>query len=189
LCCPPSGERSQALSSAISIAAIVRRPNCSMFEISADSSLLGSTPFPGRLLQMLRSSFREASVRHRFKAVCIKRTVRRLNRRTTNPGGINDEQIGLVRTTLAALVCRIEVQRNQLVISVKLRNDTVEPEVLSIPLREPHSKRARKILLPHGKSRDNLRPERAERRARLVCAIARRRRLASGNTNWFGYRR
>jgi len=108
LCRPPSGERSQALSSAISIAAIVRRPNCSMFEISADSSLLGSTPFPGRLLQMLRSSFREASVRHRFKAVCIKRTVRRLNRRTTNPGGINDEQIGLDRTTLAALVCRIE---------------------------------------------------------------------------------
>ena len=92
------------------------------------------------------------------------------------PGEINDEQIRVDRTTLATLISRIEVQRNQLVISVKPTNNTIEPEVLSIPWQKPPSKRARKILLPHGKSRDNLRPERAERRARLVCAIARGRR-------------
>jgi len=92
------------------------------------------------------------------------------------PGEINDEQIRVDRTTLATLISRIEVQRNQLVISVKPTNDTIEPGVLSIPWQKPPSKRARKILLPHGKSRDNLRPERAERRARLVCAIARGRR-------------
>jgi len=90
--------------------------------------------------------------------------------------GIDDEQIRFDRTTLATLISRIEVQRNQLVISVKPTNDTIEPGVLSIPWQKPPSKRTLKILLPHGKSRDNLRPERAERRARLVCAIARGRR-------------
>jgi site-specific DNA recombinase len=91
-------------------------------------------------------------------------------------GEINVEQIRFDRTTLATLISRIEVQRNQLVISVKPTNDTIEPEVLSIPWQKPPSKRARKILLPHGTPRDNLRPERAERRARLVQAIARGRR-------------
>ena len=91
-------------------------------------------------------------------------------------GEINDEQIRFDRTTLAALVAHIEVQRNQLVISVKPTNDTIEPGVLSIAWQKPPSKRARKILLPHGKSRDNWRPERAERRARLVSAIAPGRR-------------
>jgi site-specific DNA recombinase len=35
------------------------------------------------------------------------------------PGEINDEQIRLDRTTLATLISRIEVQRNQIVISIK----------------------------------------------------------------------
>jgi site-specific DNA recombinase len=48
-------------------------------------------------------------------------------------GEINDEQISFDRTTLATLISRIEVRRNQLVISVKPTNDTIEPEVLSIP--------------------------------------------------------
>jgi site-specific DNA recombinase len=47
-----------------------------------------------------------------------------------------------------------------------------------------HSRRSREILLPHGTLRENIRPERAERRARLVTAIARGRRwldeLSSG---------
>jgi len=90
--------------------------------------------------------------------------------------GIDDEQIRFDRTTLATLISRIEVQRTQLVISVKPTNDSARPEVLSISWQKPPSKRARKILLPHGTPRDNLRPERAERRARLVCAIARGRR-------------
>ena len=90
--------------------------------------------------------------------------------------GIDDEQIRFDRTTLATLISRIEVQRTQLVISVKPTNDSARPEVLSISWQKPPSKRARKILLPHGTPRDNLRPERAERRARLVKAIARGRR-------------
>jgi hypothetical protein len=91
-------------------------------------------------------------------------------------GEFNDEQIRFDRTTLTTMISRIEVQRNQIVISVKPTNGTIEPEVLSILWQKPPSKRARQILLPHGKSRDNLRPEHAERRARLVCGIARGRR-------------
>jgi site-specific DNA recombinase len=45
-----------------------------------------------------------------------------------------------------------------------------------MPWQKPPSKRFRKILLPHGTPRENVRPERAERRARLVSAIARGRR-------------
>jgi DNA invertase Pin-like site-specific DNA recombinase len=89
--------------------------------------------------------------------------------------GLNDEQFGFDRTTLATLISRIEVQRNQLVISLRPTNDSAQPEVLSILWQKPPSKRPRKILLPRGVSPDNLRPERAERRARLVSAIARGR--------------
>ena len=90
--------------------------------------------------------------------------------------GNDDKQTGFDRATLATLISRIEVQKNQLVISVKPATDSAQPEVLSISWQKPTSKRARKILLPHGIPRDNLRPERAERRARLVSAIARGRR-------------
>jgi site-specific DNA recombinase len=64
----------------------------------------------------------------------------------------NDEQIGFDRTTLATLISRIEVQKNQLVISVKPTNDSARHEVLSIKWQKPPSKRARKIHLPHGAS-------------------------------------
>ena len=47
---------------------------------------------------------------------------------------------------------------------------------LRIPWQKPPSKRFRKILMPHGALRNDIRPERAERRLRLVSAIARGRR-------------
>jgi hypothetical protein len=48
--------------------------------------------------------------------------------------------------------------------------------LLTIPWQKPPSKRARRILLPHGKTRSGARPEQFERRARLVNAIAKGRR-------------
>ena len=48
--------------------------------------------------------------------------------------------------------------------------------LLSIPWQKPPSKRFQQILLPHGLSRKEVRPERPERRLRLVSAIARGRR-------------
>jgi DNA invertase Pin-like site-specific DNA recombinase len=76
---------------------------------------------------------------------------------------------------LASLVSQIEVQKNRLVVSLKPTDQSAEPEVISVPWQKPPSKRFREILLPQGTLRNNIRPERAERRARLVSAIARGR--------------
>jgi site-specific DNA recombinase len=79
---------------------------------------------------------------------------------------------------------RIEVQKNRLVVSLKPTDHSAEPELISVAWQKPPSRRSREILLPHGTLRENIRPERAERRARLVTAIARGRRwldeLSSG---------
>jgi site-specific DNA recombinase len=90
--------------------------------------------------------------------------------------GIGDEQTRFDHATLASFVSRIEIQRHRLVITLKPTNDSAEPEVLSTSWQKPPSRRFRKILLPHGAIREHIRPERAERRARLVGAIARGRR-------------
>ena len=77
---------------------------------------------------------------------------------------------------LASLVSGIEVEKNKLVISLKLTERSTEAITLQVSWQKPPSKRSREILLPHGVVREQTRPERAERRARLVSAIARSRR-------------
>jgi site-specific DNA recombinase len=98
--------------------------------------------------------------------------------RLTDSKNKNDRQqpITFDHAGLASLVSRIEVQKNRLVISLRPTDETAEPEVISVPWQKPLSRRSREILLPHGALRENIRPERAERRARLVSAIARGRR-------------
>ena len=59
---------------------------------------------------------------------------------------------------------------------MKSTNGSSESEALLISWHKLLSKRPRKILLPHGTLREDVRPERVERRARLVSAIARGRR-------------
>ena len=54
--------------------------------------------------------------------------------------------------------------------------DAAEDRILSIPWQKPPSRKSRQILLPHGVSRSEIRPERTERRAQLIRAIARGRR-------------
>jgi len=66
---------------------------------------------------------------------------------------------------LASLVSRIEIQRTQLVLSLRPTEPSGEPETLSIPWQKPPSKRFRKILPPNGAVREHTRSERAERRA------------------------
>jgi site-specific DNA recombinase len=83
--------------------------------------------------------------------------------------------IDIDHNMLASLASRIEVQRTRLVVSLKSIDQSTDPDVLSIPWQKPPSKRFRKILLPQGALRENVRPERPERRARLVSAIARGR--------------
>jgi hypothetical protein len=87
-----------------------------------------------------------------------------------------DDPIKFDHDVLAALVSRIEVQRTQLVISLKPTDRSTESATLSVPWQKPPSKRFRKILLPNGALREHIGPDRAERRIRLISAIARGRR-------------
>jgi len=88
---------------------------------------------------------------------------------------------------IAEMIDRIDVHRDRLAVrlrsgenpgTIKLADD-IEPtddNLLSISWQKPPFKRFREILLPHGSSRKTIRPERPERRLRLVSAIARGRR-------------
>jgi DNA invertase Pin-like site-specific DNA recombinase len=90
-------------------------------------------------------------------------------------------------SVIAELIDRIDIHKDRL--AIRLRSwetaGTTKPAddikstgdgVLSIPWQKPPFKRFREILLPHGLSRNEVRPERPERRLRLVSAIARGRR-------------
>jgi site-specific DNA recombinase len=93
-----------------------------------------------------------------------------------------------VQHSQSELIDRIDVHKDRLVVRLKSgespatiepADDIIEPlndRFLSIPWQKPPSKRFRQILLPHGASRKEIRPERPERRLRLVSAIARGRR-------------
>jgi DNA invertase Pin-like site-specific DNA recombinase len=85
------------------------------------------------------------------------------------------------RAALAQLVASIIVHPDRLVVRFKpdetdQASDRADGASLTIPWQKPPSKRARRILLPHGKTRSHARPEQFERRARLVDAIAKGRR-------------
>jgi len=78
------------------------------------------------------------------------------------------------------LVANIVVHNDKLVVQLKADNadesaDCPDDRSLAIPWQKPPSKRSRQILLPHHTSRNEVRPEQFERRARLVSAIARGR--------------
>jgi site-specific DNA recombinase len=85
------------------------------------------------------------------------------------------------RKVLQDSIARIDVHENHLAIRLKSANgeetsDCADDQLLSIPWQKPPSKRSRQILLSHGTPRNEVRPTRIERRARLVSAIARGRR-------------
>ncbi len=102
---------------------------------------------------------------------------------------------GDLRALIAAHVVRVDLHKNQLVVRLKspAPQDVMHPDqdtdqdssalderntdqILRIPWRKPPSKRFREILLPPSTSRTDVRPIRAERRNKLVAAIARGRR-------------
>jgi site-specific DNA recombinase len=78
-------------------------------------------------------------------------------------------------------VARIDVHEDHLAIRLKPADGeetsgSTNDQLLSIPWQKPPSRRSRPILLPHGVPRNEIRPTRIERRARLVSATARGRR-------------
>jgi site-specific DNA recombinase len=84
---------------------------------------------------------------------------------------------------MTEMIERIDVHRDRLTVRLRsLENpgtddfESTDNHSLSIPWQKPPFKRFRQILLPHGSSRNEIRPEKPERRLRLVSAIARGRR-------------
>jgi site-specific DNA recombinase len=82
---------------------------------------------------------------------------------------------------IAEQVVRIDVQKDQLIVRFKSAGTeegyhSTEGQLLSVPWQKPPSRKSRQILIPLGVPRNEFRPIRIERRARLVNAIARGRR-------------
>src|ERR1700710_2105988 len=84
------------------------------------------------------------------------------------------------RKVLQDSIARIDVHEDHLAVRLKAddekASDSTDDPLVSAPWHKPPSRRARQILLPHGVPRNEVRPTRIERRARLVSAIARGRR-------------
>jgi site-specific DNA recombinase len=94
---------------------------------------------------------------------------------TTSAARIDD------RGALTQLVAGIIVYEDRLIVRLKSdgadeASDSPDDRSLTIRWQKPPSKRSRQILLPHNASRGDVLPEKFERRARLVGAIARGRR-------------
>ena len=79
---------------------------------------------------------------------------------------------------IAEQVARIDVHKDRLVIRFKSagteeESHSTDGQLLSIVWQKPPSRKSRQILIPLGVLRNEVRPTRIERRARLVSAIAR----------------
>jgi hypothetical protein len=76
---------------------------------------------------------------------------------------------------------RIDVHVDRLILRLKCvdgeeASAAADENVISIPWQKPPSRRSRRILVPRGVAKSDVRPTRIERRARLVSASARGRR-------------
>jgi len=85
------------------------------------------------------------------------------------------------RGAIAEQVVRIDVHKGRLAVRFKSAgaeeaSDSTDGQLLSIPWQKPPSRKSRQILVPHGIPKNEVRPTRIERRARLVGAISRGRR-------------
>jgi site-specific DNA recombinase len=92
------------------------------------------------------------------------------------------------RSAIDEVIDRIDVQNDRLTVRLKPRTSpetirlavdieqAVDDRILVIPWQKPPTKRFREILLPHGSVRKDVRPEKPERRLKLVSSIARGRR-------------
>jgi DNA invertase Pin-like site-specific DNA recombinase len=84
------------------------------------------------------------------------------------------------RKTVLEQVARIDVHKDHLTIrfnsDAEETSDPADGNLLSIPWEKPPSRKSKQILIPHGVPKNEVRPTRIERRARLVSAIARGRR-------------
>jgi hypothetical protein len=81
---------------------------------------------------------------------------------------------------IAEQVVRIDVHKDRLMVRFKSAgteegSHSTDGQLLSIPWQKPPSRKSRQILIPLGVPRNEVRPTRIERRARIVVAISRGR--------------
>jgi DNA invertase Pin-like site-specific DNA recombinase len=112
--------------------------------------------------------------------------VKSLNEHLKGQGGM-PALATMDHSAIVKVIDRIDVYKDRLAVRLRSQEspetaeptDDIEPtddRFLSIPWQKPPFKRFREILLPYGASRKKVRPEKPERRVRLVSAIARGRR-------------
>jgi site-specific DNA recombinase len=112
--------------------------------------------------------------------------VKSLNKHLRSQSGMPASAI-TGHNAIAEIIDRIDVHKDRLAVRLRSQEnpgmikpaddiEQTDDRLLSIPWQKPPPKRFRQILLPHGVSRNEIRPERPERRLRLVSAIARGRR-------------
>jgi DNA invertase Pin-like site-specific DNA recombinase len=81
---------------------------------------------------------------------------------------------------VAEQVVRIDVHKDRLIVRFKSagteESHSTDGQLLSILWQKPPSRKSRQILIPLGVPRNEVRPIRIERRARLIAAISRGRR-------------
>src|SRR5260221_190734 len=84
------------------------------------------------------------------------------------------------RSVIAEQVIRVDLHKDRLIVRLKSagteESHSTDGQLLSIPWQKPPSRKSRQILIPLGVPRNEVRPTRIERRARLVSAISRGRR-------------
>jgi site-specific DNA recombinase len=83
------------------------------------------------------------------------------------------------RGALLEQIARIDVHEDRLNVRLKAavadESDSSDGHLLSIPWQKPPSRKSRQILIPRGIPKNEVRPMRIQRRARVVTAIARGR--------------
>src|SRR3982075_2177459 len=94
------------------------------------------------------------------------------------PGSAHADDRNLM---IAKQAVRIDVHKDRLLVRFKSAvteegSHSTDGQSLSIPWQKPPSRKSRQILIPLGVPRNEVRPTRIERRARLVSAISRGRR-------------
>jgi site-specific DNA recombinase len=102
------------------------------------------------------------------------------DRRLPKYGSTSSSAHGDDRGVIAEQVVRIDVYKDRLIVRFKSvgieESHSTDGQLLSIPWQKPASGKSRQILIPLGIPRNEVRPIRIERRARLVGAISRSRR-------------
>lgn len=108
---------------------------------------------------------------HRVPAIELESTVAKALRKRT-PANSDQHDSDLIRT----LVERVDVHRDELIVSIKRHVGSKTPSKIRIAWKKPPSKRRREILLPSMPTNSTpLQPIRTDARERLVKAIARGR--------------